>query len=219
MPNQLDIRLHALKAVDAILAALQSTFARPEMLGLDDAYRFNRDDVKGSKVWICDPESKTGFERGTNRMLITVSRGEFQPLDMHFLNKGQSSFSDPTQNFTDLCRTPVTIACEAGNKLQSEMLASVVYQILKFFRSDLMKEFDLMHLSVNGVSSPMQVTGVTGNPWITQVSVRLETQEMFQLTELFNDVNKLEIMATIKNTAITAFDSKLTTPDFDSPAN
>lgn len=216
MPNHLDIRLHALKAVDAILAALQSSFARPEMLGLDDAYRFNRDDPKNSKVWICDPESKAGFERGNNRMLITVSRGEFQPLDMHMQNKGQSSFSDPTQNFTDLCRTPITISCEAGNKLQSEMLASIGYQILKFFRLDLMKEFDLFHLSVNGVSAPMQITGTTGNPWVTQISVRLETQEMFQLTELFNDVNKVEIMATIKNTAITAFDSKLTGPDLSS---
>jgi len=209
MANQLDIRLHALKGVDAILAALQTTFSNPKLLGLDETY-FYSGDVKTSPVWICDPQSKTGFERGSNRMLITVSRGEFQPNDMHMQNRGQSaSFSSSTQSFTDMCTTPVYISCEAGNSVQSEMLASVVYQILKFFRQDLMTEFDLFHLTVSGISSPAQASGTVGSPWITTVSVRLQTQEMFQLTQLTNDVNRVKIVAQIKDAARVLVDEQV----------
>ena len=197
--TNIDIRLHALKGVDAILAALQTSFARPDLLGVPDTFRYNKDDPKNSRVWICDPESKAGFDRGSNRMLITVSRGEFQPDDLHFQNRAQSSFGESQQNFSDLCRTPVLVTCEAGNKLQSEILASICYQLIKFFRQDLMTEFDIFHLTVSGVSSPVQITGAVGSPWVTTVTLRVETQEMFQLTQLSNDVNRIKILAEIKD--------------------
>ncbi len=201
MPNQLDIRLHAIKGVDAILAALQTSFSHPDMLGVDQTYLYTGD-VKTSPVWICDPQSKDNFERGSNRMLITVSRGEFQPNNMHMLGRAQQeSFSSVTQPFSDMCTTPVSITCEAGNSVQSEILASIVYQVLKFFRMDLMKEFDIFDIAVNGISSPIRATGAVGSPWLTTISVRLQTQEMFQLTELTNDLNKIKIVAQIKETA------------------
>jgi hypothetical protein len=210
-PNNVDVRLHALKAVNAILAALQSTFARPDLLGISNEYLFNPEDPKNSRLWICDPGSHEKYDRSGNRMLVMVQRGEFQPMDMHLHNVGQGSFSDPAASFTDLCRTPIFIRCEAGNSLQSETLASVCYQVLKFFRRDLAAEFDLHELVVSSVSPASQIGSVSGSPWVTTVTCRVDTQEMFQLFELGNDMNKFEIIAKIKKT-VASFDAALTRP-------
>jgi hypothetical protein len=206
LKNLLDIRLHALKAVDAILAALQTTFAQPNLLGDGVDFRYLENDPANSKVWICDPDAREGYDRTGNRMLITVSRGDFQPMDMHLHNRGQSSWNADAREFTDLCNTPVFIRCEAGNKTQSEMLASIVYQALKWFRPDLMKEFDLFDLKVTSVGSPTQLTGVQGEPWLTGVSLVVSTQEVCQISEIKNSLNRLELIGRIKKSALAAFD-------------
>ena len=106
IPKRLDVRLHALKAVDGILAALQTTFAQTNLLGDDNPYLFNGDDPKNSKTWICDPEGREGYERSGNRMIITVARGECQPMDMHLHNAGQSGSWNAPMQYSDLYQTP-----------------------------------------------------------------------------------------------------------------
>ena len=105
IPNRLDVRLHALKAVDGILAALQTTFAQTNLLGDDNPYLFNGEDPKNSKTWICDPEGREGYERSGNRMIITVARGDCQPMNLHLHNAAQSgSWNAPTSYSTSTRR-------------------------------------------------------------------------------------------------------------------
>jgi hypothetical protein len=209
MKNLLDVRLHALKAVDATLAALQTTFSQPNLLGDGNDFRYIDGDAENSKVWVCDPDSRDGYDRTGSRMIVMVSRGEFQPMNMHLHNQGQGGFTEEKQPFTDLGRTPIFIKCEAGNKIHSEILASIVYQVLKFFRRDLMKELDIFELEVVSVSAPIQLKGVQGEPWQTVVSLRVETQEMFQISTITNSMNKFELVATIKKKAadLASFDT------------
>lgn len=208
VPNQPDVRLHVLKAVDGVLAALQSTFAQDNLLGDGNPYQFNGEDPKGSKVWICDPDSREGYERGGQRMLITVSRGDVQPMDMHLHNQADGGWNE-ARSYSDLYTTSVWVRCEAGNKIQSEVLASIVAQILKFFRQDLMTEFDIHEISVKSISSPSKIESVAGEPWQTSVLLQVQTQEMFQITTLMNQVNKLNIVTGFKKAAGKRYDTSL----------
>jgi hypothetical protein len=207
IPNKIDVRLHAMKAVDGILAALQTTFAQTNLLGDDNPYLFVDNDPKGSKVWICDPDAREGYERSGNRMLITVARGDCQPMNMHLHNRAQDGSWNSPRSYSDLYQTPVMIRCEAGNKTESEILASIAEQILKFFREDLMKEFDIYEIKVNSVSSPGKIEGVQGEPWQTSVMVSVQTQEMFQITTLMNQLNRLNIVKQFVSTAGKIYDS------------
>jgi hypothetical protein len=219
IPNRLDVRLHALKAVDGILAALQSTFAQTNLLGDDNPYLFNGDDPKGSQVWICDPEGREGYDRSGNRMIITVARGDCQPMNMHLHNQAQSGGWNSAANYSDLYQTPVIIRCEAGNKVESEVLASICAQILKFFRQDLMTEFDIYEIKVNSISSPGKIEGVAGEPWQTSVMVAVQTQEMFQITTLMNQLNRLNLVKTFKKTAGKNLNTGVTPSLWISPQN
>lgn len=196
MSDALDLRLHALKAVDVILAALQTAFAEESLIEGQNPYRYLANDPKNSKLFICDPEGRTGFDRSGNRLLICVYRTDFQPQNLHMHNHADGASDGRT--YSDLCNTNVYIQCEAGNKTQSEALASIVYQILKMFRLDLMREFDIFNLNPSTVGAPTQLASVKGEPWSTTVSVQVQTQESYHITELANHMNHVKIRQTLK---------------------
>jgi len=196
MSDALDIRLHALKAVDVILAALQAAFAEERLIDGKNPFRFVQSDPKNSKLWICDPEGRTGFDRSGNRLLICVYRSDFQPQGLHLLNHVGGATDE--RQYSDLCTTNVYIQCEAGNKTQSEVLASIAYQILKMYRGDMMREFDIYDIAPLSVSAPQQLANIKGEPWSTTVSVRVQTQESYQITELANHMNHVQIVQRYK---------------------
>lgn len=181
-----------MRAADAILAALQATFALPNLIDGGNPFRFIDGDPANSKVWICDPESKIDFDRGGSRALILVDRLDYSPGNLHLLNSAGGDF-DRTTEYTDLGSTVVVISCEGGNKYQSEQLGSICYQILKRFRLDLMREFNLHSLTPTSVSRATQIEQAQGSPWVTTVTVRVETQERFKVLEIANQLNKLTI--------------------------
>ncbi len=189
-----------MRAVDGILAALQTTFAQDNLLGDGNPYRFIAGDPKNSRVWVCDPDAREGYDRNGGRMVITVARGDCQPMNMHLHNRAQSSMTGP-KLYSDMYRTPVYVRCEAGNKTQSETLAAICDQVLKYFREDLMTELDIHELKVNAISSPAVLAGVAGEPWQTTVSLAVDTQETFQISEFTNQLNKLRIVSEIKKSA------------------
>lgn len=196
-PLRLDGRLYSMRAVDGILAALQSTFSQENLLGDGNPFRFNPLDPQNSRLWVCDPDGREGYDRSGGRMIITVARGDCQPMNLHLHNHAQSAWTEP-QQYSDMYQTPVYIRCEAGNKLQSETLAAICDQVLKYFRQDIMAEFDIHEFKVNTVTSPAQISGVAGEPWQTTVSLSVMTQETFQISEFTNQLNKVRIIAEIK---------------------
>lgn len=188
-----DARLHAFKATDVILAALQTAFAQEKLFNGGNPLRFNRDDPKNSRVWVCDPESRQDTREG-NRQIVMVTRGEYAPQEHGLANfAGQGLQVPGTTNFSDLGMTPITVICEAGNKASSETLASIVYSVLKIFRLQLMEEYDIHSIKFNGISAPSQAAGMPGNPWVTMVSMRVETQERLEMRDLGNQLNSLQI--------------------------
>ena len=118
-------------------------------------------------------------------------------MNLHLHNRAQSAWTDP-QQYSDMYQTPVYVRCEAGNKMQSETLAAICDQVLKYFRQDIMAEFDIHEFKVNAVSSPSQLGGVTGEPWQTSVSLMVMTQETFQISEFVNQLNKVRILLDLK---------------------
>ncbi len=205
-----DVRLAAIKATDVILAALQAAFGQDKLLNGSNPYKFNRDDPKASKVWVCDPGSRVD-ERDGNRMIITVSRGDYQPQELHFMNNAGSNFCDVNES-SDLAQTPVFITCEAGAKTASEVLASIVYNVIKIFRQQLMAEYDIHSIRLTGITPPVETKDVPGNPWTTTVNLRLETQEHNQMVELANHMNKMDIDIALAETVKRGFISLDSTP-------
>lgn len=187
-----DIRLPAFVATDVILSALQATFATDNLIDGANPYRFIPDDPARSAVWVCDPESRQDIRDG-NRMIIMVERGEYAPNEMSLMNRQAQSFQNSSTDLADLAQTPLLVTCEAGNKIASEVLASIVYRVIKMFRMDLMREYDIFSIKVNGIGAPMQVVDAAGKPWRTVVSLRLYTQEQARMTELANHLNTVTI--------------------------
>lgn len=187
-----DARLDALRASDAILAALQATFAIPTLIDGRNPFLFIPNDPAASKIWICDPESKLLVDRAGSRPLILVERLDYQPSNLHLMNYGGGDFNDVSE-FSDLGITSVVAHCEAGSKYASEILASIVYQALKRFRLDIMREFHIHAFNVLGVSRPIQVEQGVGSPWITDVTIRVETQERFTVIDVANRLSAVEI--------------------------
>lgn len=194
--HRVDVRLGAMKAVDVILAALQTTFQLPNLANGTNPFRYLPEDPQQSKVWISDAEGRLAGDRGGNRMLILVDRGDYTPMDLHLHNHG-GGFADE-KSFSDLGRTMVMVTCEGGNRVQSEQLASVVYQIIKAFRHDLMAEFDIFNLQPMSVGRATQAEGTQGAPYSTTVAIQVETQETLFITEAANSLNRMDFVRTFE---------------------
>lgn len=207
--DRLDLRLPSIKVVDVILASLQAFFGQDKFFGnTSNPYRFVRDDPSQSKVWICDKDEREG-ERDGKRMLIQVMRGDYNPSELHLQNRATGGFSNPISQ-SDLASAPVYITCEAGTQLQSEILASMCYSVLKCFREDLMADYDIHSLRVLGVSPASKQKGVNGEPWLTTVTLKIEMQEICTVIEIANNLNRTLIRGAldrIKDRAIVSLDS------------
>jgi hypothetical protein len=191
--RNVDVRLSALRAVDTILAVLQSTFAQPDLIEGENPYIFIAGDAKGSRTWICDTEGRTQYDRTSGRMLMLVYRGDFSPQNLHLANRADGAWTQ--QNFSDLGNTTVYVQCEAGNKQQSEALASIVFQLIKRYRLVLMKEFDIYKITPDRVGAPAEVAGGTaqGKPWATTVAIQVVTQETYTIKQKTNDLNLVDV--------------------------
>lgn len=202
LTQQLRSRVPVIRAADAITAALQSAFAASNLMGSDNAFRFNRDDPRGSAVWICAPDNVVKNERDGRRVLITVERGDYSPAELHLQNYAEGGFTSDTATFSDLASTTIYIKCAAGSRIQSEMVASVSYNVLKMFRRDLMREFDIHNIRLVGISAPLELNDAPGNPWLTVVSVRVDVQESALVTELTQQLNRVNFLGAVKDTVM-----------------
>ena len=191
--RNVDVRLSALRAVDTILAVLQSTFAQPDFIEGDNPYLFVPGDAKGSRTWICDSEGRSQYDRTSGRMLILVTRGDFSSQNLHLANRADGAWEQ--KNFSDLGNTTVYVQCEAGNKQQSEALASIVFQLIKRYRLVLMKEFDIYKITPTRVGAPAEVAGGTaqGKPWATTAEIQVVTQETYSIHEKSNALNLVDV--------------------------
>lgn len=193
MNSDPEFRLPALRAVDAILQVLQHAFSSETLMDGANPYRFNRNDPKGSRVWVCDPDSRVdSTDRDGIQMMVMVERGEYSPGEMTMNNYAGGNFSDE-KIYTDLATTPVYIKCEAGSKLASETLASICYTVLKAFRPALMAEQNIHNLKLMGLSPSSKIN----ESWLTVVSLRLATQEHYVMTELANAMNRLVLAGVV----------------------
>jgi len=188
-----DIRLPALRAVDAVIAALQSTFALDNLIDGHNPYRFIENDPARSPVWICHAEARQQGDRAGNAKFITVSRGEYVPQDLHMLGNAGSNFSD-TFEYSDLADTLVLINCEGASAIESETLASISYSILKMYRIDLQREFELHNLTPVSIGTPSRIPTAVGAPYVTTVAIKIQTQERFTLREIANQLNHVDIV-------------------------
>jgi len=191
--KNVDVRLSALRAVDTIIAVLQSTFAQPDLIEGSNPFLFIPNDPKGSHVWICDTEGKSQYDRTSGRGLMLVYRGSFVPQNLHLMNRADGAWTQ--KNYSDLATTTVFVQCEAGNKIQSETLGSIVFQLIKRYRAVLMKEFDIYRLTPMEVSAPIEVAGgqAQGKPWATTVTIQVVTQETYTIREKKNALNIVDV--------------------------
>jgi hypothetical protein len=185
-------RMAPIRAVDVILAALQSAFGQETLFNDTNPLRFNRNDPKNSRLWICDADSRVDTERDGRRMMVTVTRGDYSPAEAHLHNVGSQDMQGNV-DYTDLASVPILIQCEAGNRISVEFLACCCYQILKIFRRQVMKDYDITNMKLLSISPPRRTDNVPGSPWICTVVARCEFQEFAVMTEMANHLNFMNI--------------------------
>jgi hypothetical protein len=198
---RVDVRLTALRAVDAVLAALQVTFQMPRLINGVNPYRFVPNDPVNSTLWISDAEGRLTTERGGARSTILVDRSDYMPSNNHLHNYAGQDDYHGGKVYADLGTTQIIVTCEGGNRLHSETLASIVYQIIKAFRHDIMAEFDLHDLRPMSVGRATRLDNITGNPWRTPVLLKVETQERLIIDELANPMNRADFAAKLHENA------------------
>lgn len=205
--SDLDFRLPAIRIRDVILAALQATFAQDDLMGEGrlNSYRFVRSDPKGSPLWICSGEARVdGSERDGRRALITVTRGDYTPQELHLHNSASGGGSDNARKFSDLGVCLIIISCEAGNETAAEVLGSMAYHIIKHFRHDLMRDYDVHNLRLLAVSPAQQIGTGKGSPYVCRVTIEVKLQEHAKMIELANRLNHLDVTAHLKANIISA---------------
>lgn len=214
--TNLDRRLPALRIRDVILAALQSTFALPDLFGRSgNPFLFMRDDPKSSNIWISTPTSATKFERDGRRALVTVERMEYIPDELHLLNLNSANFSD-TKDYTDKASAVIVIRCQHGSETAVENVASICYHILKVFRPQLMRDYDIHSIRMLGISPPVPVTQ-DRDMWECTVNLRVEVQEDARMIDVANHLNHLDISAAMKAIEEEANDTIQTIVSLDGP--
>lgn len=181
-----------IRVVDVILATLQAAFSSEVLIDGRNPLRFNRDDPKNSRVWVCSPEARLDSERDGRRMFVTVERSDYVPSEMHMQNYAGGNLTDQS-SFTDLASTMVMVHCEGGNRSASEFLAFCCYSILKLFRRQIINDFDMTNMHLVNISTPRRQDGIPGDPWITTVTLKVELQEFAFMTELANHLNQLSL--------------------------
>ncbi len=192
-------RLPSIRVVDVVLATLQAAFQQPNLLEGQNPYLFTPADPKNSRVWICDPDARVdGPERDGQRMIITVRRGEYVPQELGMQNISGGNWQG-TKTYMDLADTPIFIECEAGNKLSSEALASISYNIIKMFRRQIMADFDIDTIKLRGISPPSRFGDAPGQPWVTTVTMIIVMREQYRMTELANTLNIARLVAETTN--------------------
>lgn len=190
-------RVMPVRVVDIVLALLQATFSQADLMDGKNPMRFNRQDPKNSRLWICDPDGRVDTERDGRRMLVSVTRGELTPAEAHLHNVAGGDMHGTTE-FADLVSSPVLVQCEAGSRTSVEVLAHACYSIIKLFRRQLMQEYDITNIKVMGITPPQRTEGVPGDPWLCTVMLRCEYQERATMTQLANHLNYLTINSSLK---------------------
>jgi hypothetical protein len=190
-------RVMPVRVVDIVLALLQSAFSQADLMDGKNPLRFNRQDPKNSRLWICDPDGRIDTERDGRRMLVSVTRGELTPAEAHLHNVAGGDLHGTTE-FSDLISAQVAVQCEAGSRTSVEVLAHACYSIIKLFRRQLMKDYEITNIKIMGITSPQRTEGIPGDPWLCSVMLRCEYQERATMTELANHLNYLNINAGLK---------------------
>jgi hypothetical protein len=190
-------RVMPVRVVDIILALLQATFGQADLMDGKNPMRFNRQDPKNSRLWICDPDGRVDTERDGRRMLVSVTRGELTPAEAHLHNVAGGDMHGTTE-FSDLVSSAIMVQCEAGSRTSVEVLAHACYSIIKLFRRQLMQEYDITNIKVMGITPPQRTEGVPGDPWLCTVMLRCEYQERATMTQLANHLNYLTINSSLK---------------------
>lgn len=190
-------RVMPVRVVDTVLALLQAAFSQDNLMDDKNPFRFNRQDPKNSRLWICDPDSRIDTERDGRRMLISVTRGDLIPAEAHLHNVAGGNMHGEIE-FSDLVSTTISVQCEAGSRTSVEALAHACYALIKLFRRQLMKDYEITNLKVLGISPAQRTEGMPGDPWLCVVSLRCEYQERSVMSELSNHLNYLNISAGIQ---------------------
>lgn len=212
--NDLDFRLPAIRVRDVILAALQMSFAQDDLLGpgRQNVYRYVPGDPQRSLLWISSGENRIdGAERDGRRLLITVTRGDYTPQEMHLQNHAGGGFGGPT-DWSDLGTCYIFINCEAGNETAAEALASMCYHIIKTFRPDIRKDFDVHSLRLLSISPATQVSAGKGQPFVCRVAVEVKIQEHSRQIEISNPWNHTVVRGLMAN-GTELFKNELTPTD------
>jgi hypothetical protein len=189
----MDFRLPAIRARDAILGILQAAFADPELTGGSPDYQFQAHDPQGSPVWITTTAGRPAYPRDGRAKLIVVDRGDYIPQELGQLNTQYPGF-DGTQTLSDIGHTSIYIRCEATTETGSEVLASICYTVLKVFRREIQREYDLVTIRLGGISAPLLEAEKESQPWVTVVTLNVGVQEYAVLTEITNRLNRLDIL-------------------------
>lgn len=213
--TNLDQRLPAIRVRDVILAALQAAFAREDLIGNNkpNPYLFVRNDPAQSPVWISTPEGQLKqAERDGKRRLVTVTRGDYIPSELHQHNYAGGWHAKGQDDFKDLGTTQVSVQCQDGSETGSEVLASICYFVLKLFRRQLMEEYDITNLHVLGISPPIYMEQTPGQPWLSIVNLRVEVEEHARMLEISNRLNRLDIAGQLTQNATVVLASLDGTP-------
>lgn len=177
------------KAKDIILQFLQKIFSQSTLYNGLNEYQWNGDS-KVSKIHISDSniENLLIVEQKPS---IIVTRGNMQwqggAIDS-FLNRDMNGKRD----YKDLMSVDMTINCFSREGLESEFLASLVFQLLTVFKQDLRATYRLHKFDVLGLGAETIIQSDSKIDLIAvPIFIRLMWTEEWQFNNEFLQLNKI----------------------------
>ena len=177
------------KAKDIILQFLQKVFSQPKLYNDNNEYQWNQD-TKVSRIHISDSNIEN-LMIVEQKPSIIVTRGNMQwqggAIDS-FLNRNLSGNRD----YKDLMSVDMTINCFSREGLETEFIASLVFQLLTLFKQDIRSEYSLHRMEVLGLGAESIIQSDSKIDLIAvPIFIRLMWSEEWKFSDQFLQLNKL----------------------------
>jgi hypothetical protein len=177
-------------AKDLILKFLQDLFSEPELYDGKNDYLW-KPSLADSKILIADAYTED-LEQMEKRPAIVLRRGGTGWMNTSLENRQFVSFKTGARTFKDLIHTDLTAECISRNGLESELLADLVFQGIKFFALQIRQRGAFWVDSVTMGAETLIQSDSQQELSAVPVGVRLIFQHSWQVTPSAETLQKIE---------------------------
>lgn len=183
--------IYTSRAKDAVLVFLQRVFGLPGLFrDQPNIYRYS-DDEKSSKIMIADFNT-ANLNSIHDKPALLVFRGTITPQTLGIGDKTNQTFLAGVEERELLLNVGMSIRCYSREGLEAEMLAVIVFKLIRYLNEDIQKLAGIFDIEAQGIGSE-QIIKRESTSEITMVPVATRIQVPDAIKINFNEIQLSEL--------------------------